>query len=117
MLTGLLYSFIVGQLASTPHSAFSSGFPILASQPQPMSKLAFLSMSGSPETVTDLDEVAAGEPDRQADGQTEAAATEEASFFLRRDGEQAAAYAARVFQRVFCDDIDRVLRMEVRVPF
>ncbi len=42
-------------------------------------------------------------------------AAEDASFFLRRDGEGSDAYARRVFGRVFTSDIERVLRMEVLV--
>jgi hypothetical protein len=33
--------------------------------------------------------------------------------FLRRDGESADAYAARIFKRVFTEDIENVLKMEV----
>ncbi len=41
-------------------------------------------------------------------------AAEDASFFLRRDGEGSDVYARRIFRRVFTSDIERVLRMEVR---
>ena len=41
-------------------------------------------------------------------------AAEDASFFLRRDGEGSGTYARRIFQRVFTADIERVIRMEVR---
>lgn len=34
-------------------------------------------------------------------------------MFLRRDGESADAYAARIFKRVFTEDIENVLKMEV----
>lgn len=40
-------------------------------------------------------------------------AAEDASFFLRKDGEGSGAYARRIFRRVFTSDIDRVLRMKV----
>ena len=40
-------------------------------------------------------------------------AAEDASFFLRRDGEGSGTYARRIFQRVFTADIERVIRMEV----
>lgn len=38
------------------------------------------------------------------------------SDFLAREGEDAGAYAARIFQRVFHTDIESVLKMDVR-PF
>jgi hypothetical protein len=38
---------------------------------------------------------------------------EEASFFLRREGEQPQAYAERIFTRVFQTDIERLVSMEV----
>ena len=41
-------------------------------------------------------------------------AAEDASFFLRRDGEGSGTYARRIFHRVFTADIERVIRMEVR---
>lgn len=41
-------------------------------------------------------------------------AAEDASFFLRRDGEGSDVYSRRIFRRVFTSDIERVLRMEVR---
>lgn len=34
-------------------------------------------------------------------------------MFLRRDGESADAYAARIFKRVFTEDIENVLKVEV----
>ncbi len=56
--------------------------------------------------VTDLDEETAEE--------TEAGQKDDPSFFQRGADEAAEPYARRVFQRVFCDDIQRVLRMDVR---
>ena len=55
--------------------------------------------------VTDLDEETAEE---------EAGQKDDPSFFQRGADEAAEPYARRVFQRVFCDDIQRVLRMDVR---
>jgi hypothetical protein len=48
-------------------------------------------------------------------GQGEQAA-EDASAFLVGEGEDPRAYAARIFRRVFCTDIESVLRMDVRSP-
>lgn len=68
-----------------------------------------------PDQVTDLDE---GE-NKEEDGAQE----EGPSAFLRQDGEFAEAYAARIFRRVFTEDIQNVLKMEVgcicitRLPF
>ncbi len=56
--------------------------------------------------VTDLDEETAEEK--------EAGQKDDPSFFQRGADEDAEPYARRVFQRVFCDDIQRVLRMDVR---
>ena len=39
---------------------------------------------------------------------------EEASFFVRKDGEGGLAFAVRVFERVYGSDIERLVRMEVR---
>lgn len=41
-------------------------------------------------------------------------AAEDPSEFLAGEGEDPGAYAARIFQRVFCNDIESVLRMDVR---
>ena len=56
--------------------------------------------------VTDLDEETAEEKD--------SGEKDDPSFFQRGADESAEPYARRVFQRVFCDDIQRVLRMDVR---
>ena len=65
-----------------------------------------LSSGRRPDVITDLDEETAEE---KAAGEKD-----DPSFFLRGEGEGAEAYARRVFQRVFCDDIQRILRMDVR---
>ena len=70
-----------------------------------------------PDQVTDLDEggpaqqEAGGDPDAVQQAQQD---REAASAFLRREGEPAAGYAARIFRRVFREDIESVLRMEAR---
>lgn len=56
--------------------------------------------------VTDLDEETQEE---KAAGQSD-----DPCFFLRREAETAVPYARRVFERVFCSDIERVLKMDVR---
>jgi hypothetical protein len=63
-------------------------------------------MGRRPDVITDLDEETAEE---KAAGEKD-----EHSFFQREAGEGAEDYARRVFQRVFCNDIRRVLRMDVR---
>ncbi len=86
-----------------------------------------------PEGATDLDEggggaegaavaeAGGGGGGREASGaagpsgQGEQAA-EDPSAFLVGDGEDPRAYAARIFRRVFCADIESVLRMDVRSP-
>lgn len=55
--------------------------------------------------VTDLDEETQEE---KAAGQGD-----DPSFFLRREAEAAVPYARRIFERVFCSDIERVLKMDV----
>ena len=60
------------------------------------------------DVVTDLDEETQEE---MAAGQSD-----DPSFFLRRDEEPTVVYARRIFERVFCSDIERVLKMDVR-PF
>lgn len=66
--------------------------------------------------MTDLDE----EGDKERDGEAPAVNgdgsghSNGASAFLRQDGETAKAYARRIFQRVFQEDIETVLKMEVR---
>ena len=82
------------------------------------------------DAVTDLDEGAApsdpiqgpaeGQSEAAPDGQSapEAAGEKEAedpSAFLRQEGEAADVYASRIFERVYGHDIERVLRMEVRL--
>lgn len=47
-----------------------------------------------------------------APGEKEA---EEPSAFLQQEGEAVDAYVRRMFERVYGHDIDRVLRMEVRL--
>ncbi len=72
-----------------------------------------------PDQVTDLDEVGAAAQDGRDPGAAQQAqqdAEEAASAFLRREGEAAAAYAGRIFRRVFQEDIESVLRMEARAP-
>lgn len=82
------------------------------------------------DAVTDLDEGAApseptqgpadghaqtapdGQPATVAAGEKEA---KEPSAFLQQEGEAADVYARRIFERVYGHDIDRVLRMEVRL--
>ena len=82
------------------------------------------------DVVTDLDEGAApsypiqgpaegqseadpdGHPAPQPAGEKEA---EDPSAFLRQEGEAADVYACRIFERVYGHDIERVLRMEVRL--
>lgn len=59
------------------------------------------------DVVTDLDEETQEE---KAAGQVD-----DPSFFLRQEGEEAVPYARRIFERVFCSDIERVLRMDVRL--
>lgn len=75
--------------------------------------------------VTDLDEGnaqgAGGPQEAQPNGQSSSSSGAEqqrdgaSSSFLRGEGEAVEAYARRVFQRVFCEDIQSVLQMEVRV--
>ena len=62
-----------------------------------------------PDQITDLDE---GDAPRE-EGEEENGG-EATSAFLRAEGESAEAYAARIFRRVFCEDIQSVLSMEVR---
>lgn len=65
--------------------------------------------------MTDLDE----EGDKERDGEAPAEKgdggghSNGASAFLRQDGETAEAYARRIFQRAFQEDIETVLKMEV----
>ena len=82
------------------------------------------------DAVTDLDEGAAPSDPIQgpAEGQSEAdpdghpapepagkKEAEDPSAFLRQEGEAADVYARRIFERVYGHDIERVLRMEVRL--
>lgn len=60
-----------------------------------------------PDQVTDLDE------NDNKEGEEGGEKEEGPSVFLRRDGESADAYAARIFRRVFTEDIENVLTMEV----
>ena len=75
--------------------------------------------------MTDLDEGdaqradQAGGPQQHPNGGSSSSGSgaeqqDGASAFMRREGEGAGAYARRVFQRVFCEDIRSVLQMEVR---
>jgi hypothetical protein len=71
--------------------------------------------------VADLDESATAAPTEasdQADGEAsaEAVAAEEAAF-LRKEGESPGEYAARIFDRVYHQDIERVLGMKVGLGF
>ena len=63
----------------------------------------------SPDVVTDLDEKTAEEKEAEANGAEQVTAND----FLRQDGELPEAYVRRVFKRVFCQDIEKVLSMEV----
>ena len=84
-----------------------------------------------PDGATDLDEAAEGAPgaaqgddalsssSREADGAPGPsgeglAPAEDLSEFLAREGEDPGEYAARIFRRVFCADIESVLKMDVR---
>jgi hypothetical protein len=58
-------------------------------------------------------DAAANGPANGERGATAAAAAEDPSAFLRRDGEAALDYAARVFRRVFQEDIVRLLGVKV----
>ena len=64
-----------------------------------------------PDIATDLDEAAAGDPSAEANGHAEAQSA--ATAFARGPDETAEAYAKRVFCRVFEEDINTVLSMEV----
>ena len=64
------------------------------------------------DVVSDLDE-AAEKAEGETEGDAAAAAEQEASFFVRQAGEGSTAYAERIFNRVFCFDIDRVISMKV----
>ncbi|KAK9916527.1 hypothetical protein WJX75_003754 [Coccomyxa subellipsoidea] len=68
-------------------------------------ELLFARLFGRPDQVTDLDENKNKEG--EGDGKEEGP-----SVFLRQDGESADAYAARIFKRVFTEDIENVLKME-----
>ena len=65
-------------------------------------------MSRRPDATTDLDE-ASGEGKENGE-----ARTEDPSAFLRGIDEAADAYARRIFDLVFCRDIEKALGMEVR---
>lgn len=65
-----------------------------------------------PDIPTDLDEAAAGE--EGAEGNGDAGDHSAATAFVRGPEEAAEAYAKRIFCRVFEEDINRVLSMEVR---
>ena len=66
-----------------------------------------------PDEATDLDEggPTAGEA-AEAERKVENADT---SIFLRGDGESSGAYARRIFERVFCQDILQLASVEVRL--
>ena len=51
----------------------------------------------------------------EAEAEAQGAERDNPSDFVRGEGESAADYAARIFQRVFCRDIERVVTMEVWV--
>lgn len=81
--------------------------------------------------MTDLDEGAAPSdptqgpaegqdgagPQAGQEGAAEQKEAEDPSAFLRQEGEAADAYASRIFERVYGHDIERVLRMEVRIIY
>ena len=64
-----------------------------------------------PDIATDLDEAAAG--DQGAEPTGDAGAQSAATAFARGPDETAEAYAKRIFCRVFEEDINTVLSMEV----
>lgn len=64
-------------------------------------------MTYSPEEVTDLDEKAA-----EAEAE-ESGAADDLSDFQQQEGEAPEAFARRIFHRVFCSDIEKVLTLEV----
>ena len=75
------------------------------------------------DSITDLDEGAApqdpleGPAAASSDPSTadaQKAEAEDPSVFLRQEGEEPETYARRIFRRVYHDDIQRVLSMEVR---
>ena len=75
------------------------------------------------DSITDLDEGAApqdpleGPAAASSDPSTadaQKAEAEDPSVFLRQEGEEPETYARRIFRRVYHDDIQRVLTMEVR---
>lgn len=68
----------------------------------------------SPDTVSDLDEKSAEEKEAEADGSKP---PEDPSDFLRKEGESPRDFAIRIWQRVFCKDIENVLSMEVCTLF
>ena len=73
-----------------------------------------MSAGARPDQVTDLDERdAPGEEGEEGSGDAQQRNGAAASAFLRAGDESAAAYAARIFRRVFCEDIRGVLSMEV----
>ena len=65
----------------------------------------------SPDVVTDLDEKSAEEREAEANG---AKPQDDPSVFLKRPDETPREYAIRIWQRVYCRDIENVLSMEVR---
>jgi len=73
--------------------------------------LLFARLLGPADAVTDLDGGEGGEGEGGDGGGDRAAAA--ALAFQRADGEAPAAYAARVFDRVFGDDVARVAGIEV----
>ncbi|KAK9841453.1 hypothetical protein WJX74_006089 [Apatococcus lobatus] len=73
--------------------------------------LLFQRLFGRADVVSDLDE-AAEKAEGETEGDAAAAAEQEASFFVRQTGESSFAYADRVFHRVFCFDIERVISMK-----
>ncbi|KAK9841863.1 hypothetical protein WJX81_007903 [Elliptochloris bilobata] len=91
--------------------------------------LLFARLFGRLEGATDLDEgaegaagaaqgdAALGSSGREADGAPgpsgeESPAAEDLSEFLAAEGENPSGYAARIFRRVFCADIESVLKMD-----
>lgn len=74
--------------------------------------LLFQRLFGRPDTVTDLDEPVKDADKADCGDEVAQPSPEDPSVFLRRDGEAALQYAARIFERVFTTDIERVCGME-----
>lgn len=66
------------------------------------------------DAATASGDAAAASGDGEAGQPSAAELAEEASFFVRREGEAPLEYALRVFERVYAADITRLLGHEVR---